>query len=373
MSTAGPVTGVARVSRTSARVLRRVGPGDVAVLDAVDLDAATAEDLVRSGVVAVVNASPSTSGRYPNLGPAVLVEAGVLLLDAVGEGVFDRVSDGDEVRVDGDLLLVRDSVVARGAVQDAGTVAASAEHARAGLAAQLSDLTANTTELLLDERALLLERVGVPGLATPLHDRHVLVVTGAYEGDLRDLSAYRRRHDPVLLGVDGGADLLLARGLPPDVVVGDPRTMSDKALRTAREVVVPLDAPGCSRLATLGVDPVTFRTRTSSEDMALLLVAAHEPALVVAAGLPLSVEHLLDRGRAAGASALLTRLHVGERLVSPTAAAALVPGGATWPAVLFLLVALVAVAGAALLVTPHGLDLRVLDGRWHRLLERLPW
>ena len=371
--TSATVTGVARVGRTSARVLGRVRPGDVVVLDQVDLDAATAEELVRRGAVAVVNASRSTSGRYPNLGPAVLVEAGLALLDDVGDAVFRKVSDGDVVHLEGNSLLGGDSVVASGAAQDELTVAASAQHARAGLAAQLSDLTANTTELLLDERALLLEGVGVPSLSTALRGRHVLVVTGAYDGDLRRLAAYRRQHDPVLVGVDAGADRLLARGLRPDVVVGDPLTMSDKALRSARDVVVPLDAPGRSRLDALGITPVSFRARVPAEDMALLVVAAQEPALVVAAGLPLSVEHLLDRGRAAGASALLTRLHVGERLVSPVAAAALVPAGAVWPAVLLLLLAVAALVATVLLVTPHGFDLGVLDTRWHRLLQDLRW
>lgn len=373
MQTAAAVTGVARVGRVSARVLRRVRPGDVVVLDQVDLDAATAEELVRRGAVAVVNASPSTSGRYPNLGPAVLVQAGVALLDAVGDGVFSKVADGDRVRLESDLLVVGDAVVARGEAQDLHSVAASAEHARAGLAAQLTDLTANTTGLLLDEPALLLEGAGIPSLSTQLRGRHVLVVTGAYDEDLRRLAAYRRQHRPVLVGVDGGADRLLARGLRPDVVVGDPLTMSDKALRSARDVVVPLDAPGRSRLESLGITPVSFRTKAPSEDMALLLVAAQEPALVVAAGLPLTVEHLLDRGRAAGASALLTRVHVGERLVSPVAAAALVPAGRTWPAVALLLLAVLAVVATVLLVTPHGFDLGVLDDRTHRLVDRLPW
>lgn len=367
------VTGVARVGRVSARVARRVEPGDVAVLDQVDLDAATAEELVRRGVAAVVNASPSTSGRYPNLGPTVLMEAGVLLLDAVGEDVFSKVSDGARVRLEGDALLIGDRVVARGAVQDPDSVAASAEHARAGLAAQLTDLTANTTGLLLDERDLLLEGIGIPSLTTSLHGRHVVVVTGAYDGQLGLLSGYRHEHRPVLVGVDGGADLLLSARLRPDVVIGDARLMSDQALRGARDVVVPLDAPGRARLEALGIRPVTFRTHAPSEDMALLLVAAQQPALVVAAGLPLSVEHLLDRGRSAGASALLTRLHVGERLVSPVAAAELVPSRALWPAVLLLLLSVAAVVMTVLLVTPHGFDLGVLDQRWHELLERLPW
>lgn len=367
------MTGVARVGRIGARLARRVGPGDVAVLDQLDLDAATAEELVHRGVVAVVNASPSTSGRYPNLGPSILVEAGVVLLDAVGPEVFGQLADGDLVTVDGDTLVHADRVVARGALQSVASVSVSAEHARAGLAAQLADLTANTTGLLLDERDLLIEGVGIPSLTTTLRGRHVIVVTGAYAGDLRLLRRYRREHHPVLVGVDAGADLLLEHGLSPDVLIGDPRLMSDTAVQGARDVVVPLDAPGRSRLEALGVRPVSFRTRVPSEDMALLLVAAHEPALVVAAGLPLSVEHLLDRGRSAGASALLTRLHVGERLVSPVAAAELVPEHRVWPAVLLLLIAVALVVVTVLMITPHGFDADVLAGRWHTLRERLPW
>lgn len=366
------MNGVARVGRVTPKLLKRVRPGDVVVLDQVDLDAATAEQLVSRGVSAVVNASPSTSGRYPNLGPAVLVEAGIALLDDVGEDVFRAVADGEPVRLEGGTVVVRDLVVARGQVQDSASVAASAEHARAGLAAQLSDLTANATGLLLDERELLLEGVGIPSLTTPLRGRHVVVVTGGYDGDLRALRGYRREHRPVLVGVDGGADLLLARGLAAEVVVGDPTVMSDKAVRRARDVVVRLDAPGRSRLEALGAHAVSFRTQAPSEDMALLLVAAQSPALVVAAGLPLSVEHLLDRGRSGSASALLTRLHVGERLVSPVAAAELVPDRPVWPALLLLLLAVVAAVLTILTITPHGFDPALLDRRWAALLDRLP-
>lgn len=367
------ISGVARVGRSAARLAGRVGPGDVVVTDQVDLDAGTAEELVRRGVVAVVNASPSTSGRYPNRGPAVLVEAGVALLDGVGDDVFGKVGDGDRVQVDGDSLLVGGSVVARGRLQDSFSVAASAEQARAGLAAQLTDLTANTTGLLLDERELLLDGVGIPGLMTTVRGRHVLVVSGSYGGDLRDLRHYLHEHRPVLVGVDAGADALLAARLDPDVVVGDIRQMSDKAVRRARDVVVPLDAAGRSRLESMGVQPASFRPGIPSDDMALLVVAAQEPALVVAAGLPLSVEHLLDRGRQGSASALLTRLHVGERLVSPVVAAELVRRRPVWPAVLLLLVAVLAVLAAVLLFTPHGIDLSLLDDRWHQLQERWPW
>ena len=88
------VTGVARVSRNSESLLGRVGHGDIVIFDQIDIDRATADALVSAGVTAVVNASPSVSGRYPNLGPEILLAGGVGLVDSVGERIFGRVSDG---------------------------------------------------------------------------------------------------------------------------------------------------------------------------------------------------------------------------------------------------------------------------------------
>ena len=93
------ITGTARVDRDIDRLLRRVGPGDIVVIDALDLDRITADALVEADVAAVVNASPSISGRYPNLGPEVLVANGVTLIDETGPEVFKKVKDGARVRL----------------------------------------------------------------------------------------------------------------------------------------------------------------------------------------------------------------------------------------------------------------------------------
>src|SRR5246127_308868 len=93
------VVGTAIVDRDVERLLRRVGPGDVVVLDARDLDRVTADALIDAGVAAVINASPSISGRYPNLGPEVLVANGVTLIDDTGREVFKKVKDGTRVRL----------------------------------------------------------------------------------------------------------------------------------------------------------------------------------------------------------------------------------------------------------------------------------
>lgn len=198
------VVGAVRIDRSSVRLLARVEAGDVAVLDHLDLDALTAEGLVLRGVAAVVNACPSTSGRYPNLGPQVLMDAGIPLLDAVGDQVFGSLRDGSVVRVDGDTLWRGDQAIATGVRQDQDSVAAATAMARAGLAAQLADLVSNTTGFLLDERDLLLEGRGVPVLRTALADRSVLVVAPGHDAaaELALLRSWRRKHRPVVVAVD---------------------------------------------------------------------------------------------------------------------------------------------------------------------------
>jgi uncharacterized membrane-anchored protein len=201
------VVGPARLDRRTKHLTRRIEPGDIAVVDHVDLDRVSADALVARRVAAVVNAAPSTSGRYPNLGPEILLGAGIPLLDGVGEQVFRDVREGELVRLDGECLLVGERVVARGVLQDEQSVGVAMAEARAGLATQLEAFAANTMEYLLKERDLLLDGVGFPDLRTDLEGRHALIVVRGYDyrEDLRALRPYIREYRPVLIGVDGGA------------------------------------------------------------------------------------------------------------------------------------------------------------------------
>lgn len=317
-----------RVDARAQRLAPRLQPGDIAVLDEVDLDGATARALVARGVVAVVNAAPSSSGRYPNLGPGVLVDAGIPLLDDVGPALLSRSRDGAVARLDGDTLWVGEEPVATGMRHDAGSVAEAAQLARAGVPAQLADLTANAAALVVDERALLVEGRGLPTLATRLDGRYVVLVgpgPGAAD-DLRALRGFRRRHHPLLVGVDGGGDVLLEGGLCPDLLVGEPATMSEAALRRAREVCLREGAEGLDRVADLAVPVVPFSSRCASEDIALLLAHHAGARAVVLAGVPRDLLELLDRGRAAAAASPLTRVVTGVSTLSARSAAALTPG-----------------------------------------------
>ncbi len=369
------VSGTVRMDRRTSAVVRRVHPGDIAVIDHLDLDRGHAEALVESGVVAVVNASSFISGRYPTLGPEVLGRSGVVMVDAVGTEVFSRLRDGDRLRLQDGALLVGSRQVAEGQVLAADDVDALLEDARSGLTAQLSSFTHNTAEFLRREQELLLHGVGLPDLRTSVRGRPVVVVVRGFDHreDLRGLRRFIREQRPVLVGVDGGADALLEAGHRVDLVVGGDaalaataapgqgdRTVSDAALSGAGEVVVHTDRDrtgrptSVDRLGRLGLDHAVVAASGATEDIALLLADAGGASLVVTVGTRTGLDDLLDNGRGGLPSTFLTRLRVGAKLVDAKGVPALYAGRVRlWQLLLVLLVGLLAL-GVALASTPVG-------------------
>jgi uncharacterized membrane-anchored protein len=316
------VTGTVRLDRRTKNLTKRLHPGDVAVIDHVDIDRVSADSLVACRVAAVVNAAPSTSGRYPNLGPEILVNAGIPLVDGVGKEVLSAVKEGTAVRVDGNQLLLEDgTVVAEGTEQTSESVAEAMAEARAGLSVQLEAFATNTMEYMKRERALLLDGVGVPDVVTPIEGRHVLVVVRGYDykEDLQALRSYIRDYRPVLIGVDGGADALVEAGYRPDMIIGDMDSVSDEVLKGGAEVVVHAyadgRAPGLARVQDLGVEAITFPAAATSEDIAMLLADEKGASLIVAVGTHATLVEFLDKGRGGMASTFLTRLRLGGKLV----------------------------------------------------------
>jgi uncharacterized membrane-anchored protein len=354
------ITGPARLDRRTKDLTKRLRPGDIAIIDHLDIDRVSADALVGCKVGAVVNVSPSTSGRYPNLGPEILLGAGIPLLDEVGREVFADIRDGDLVRVHGSELLLGDAVVATGVAQTLSTVEESMARARLGLAAQLEDFAANTMEYLLKERDLLLDGIGVPVVRTQFEGRHALIVVRGYDykEDLAVLRPYVREYRPVLIGVDGGADALVEAGYRPDMIVGDMDSVSDATLCSGAEVVVHAyadgRAPGLQRVQDLGVDGVVFPAAGTSEDVAMLLADEKGASLIVAVGTHATLVEFLDKGRAGMASTFLTRLRVGGKLIDAKGVSRLYRSRiSTWSLLLLVLATLVAMT-AAVLVSSAG-------------------
>jgi uncharacterized membrane-anchored protein len=317
------VIGPARLDRRTKNLTKRLRMGEIAIIDHADLDRLGAEALLRQQVAAVVNVAPSISGRYPNAGPQLLVEAGVPLVDDVGPDVFTKVSEGTLVRLQGDTVYVGDEVVAKGRVQTAETVAEAMTAAKEGIAAQLQDFVTNTLEYVKGgEGGLLVDGIATPELRTKIEGRHVLVVVrgNRFREDLAALRPYIREFKPVMVGVDGGADALLEAGYLPDLIVGDMDSVTDEGLHCGAELVVhayPNDgrAPGQERVERLGLPSVVCAAGGTSEDVALLMADAKGATLIVAVGTHNTLDEFLDKGRAGYASTWLTRLRVGSKLV----------------------------------------------------------
>jgi uncharacterized membrane-anchored protein len=315
------VRGTVRIDPRTKQLTKRLKSGDIAVIDHQDLDKVSAEALIACKPAAVINAASSITGRYPNLGPGILVDAGVPLVDSVGKDVMLALKDGQSARLDGDSLYVGEVIVAKGTLFDHDMVGAAMADARAGLAVQLEAFAANTMEFLRRERELLLDGVGVPDITTVLDGRHALVVVRGYhyKDDLQTLRSYIREYRPILIGVDGGADALLEAGHRPHLIVGDMDSVSDATLRCGAEIVVHAyrdgRAPGLDRVRKLGLEAVVFPATGTSEDVAMLLADDKGAELIVAVGTHATLVEFLDKGRSGMASTFLTRLRVGGKLV----------------------------------------------------------
>jgi uncharacterized membrane-anchored protein len=354
------VTGVARLDRHTPRLAGRLNPGDIAIIDHVDLDRMAAEALVVAKPAAIINAQPSISGRYPNLGPQLIVSHGILLLDNVGAEIFASVKEGTKVRVDGHTVFVGETPVVTGTVQDIETVKDLMIEAKSGLSSQLEAFAVNTSEFMGRERRLLLDGEGIPEVKTRFAGRHaVIVVRGHdYERDLKSLKHYIREYKPVLVGVDGGADALLEVGLKPHMIVGDMDAVSDAALGSGAEVVVHAypdgRSPGLARVQDLGIDAITFPTSGTSEDAAMLIADASGAELVVAVGSHATLTEFLDRGRSGMASSFLVRLRLGAKVIDANGVSRLYRNRISGAALLLLVIAALVAVVAALAVSDAG-------------------
>ncbi|MGZ4744694.1 MAG: putative cytokinetic ring protein SteA [Oryzihumus sp.] len=365
------VRGPVRVDARTKSLTKRLKPGDIAVIDHQDIDKVSAEALLACRPAAVVNASPSISGRYPNLGPEILIDGGVPLLDNAGRDVMHALHEGQQVRIEGEEIYVGDTIVAKGHLFDHESVQAAMNEARAGLAVQLEAFAANTMEYLRRERELLLDGVGVPDIRTEIDGRHVLVVVRGYhyKEDLQTLRHYIREYRPILIGVDGGADALVEEGHKPHLVVGDMDSVSDATLTCGAEIVVHAyrdgRAPGLERVRNLGIDPVVFPATGTSEDVAMLLADDKGATLIVAVGTHATLVEFLDKGRAGMASTFLTRLRVGGKLIDAKGVSRLYRSRISNLSLFAMLAVGLFALYAALAATPAGTAmLTVVGARW---------
>ncbi len=370
--TESAVRGRVRLGKRTKDLVKKLREGEIAVVDHADLDRIASEDLASAGVAAVLNNATSSTGRYPNVGPMLLSRAGVPLIDFPGTDLFDELSSGDEVEIEGAELHAGGRVIEGERLTEDETAERLAEQ-RERIDEALAAFATNTIEHVREESELLSGDIDFPPVESDFRGRHTLIVVRGpdYREDLAALGAYIRDVRPLIVAVDGGADAVLEAGFRPDMILGDMDSATDSALATDAELVVHAypdgRAPGCDRLRDLGLAHVIVPASGTSQDVAMLLAHERGASLIVTVGAHFNLTEFLDKNRSGMSSTFLTRLRVGETLVDAKGVSRLYqPGMGLAGAAMFLgafviLLVIVVVASPALDNVTELLWLKIRD------------
>jgi uncharacterized membrane-anchored protein len=339
--------------------VKRLQPGDIAVINHVNVDRIAAEELISTGVAAVVNASPSSDGKYPNAGPLMLVRAGVRVVDAPEIPVFDLLRDGQQLTIDGDgAIFVGEKEVLRGRSLTVSQLETELAQQREQIDEVLAEFAMNTVEHVRQETDILTGSIDFPPTKVSFRDRHVLIVVRGerHRRDLKALRTYIRNVRPLIVAVDGGADGVLEAGLKPDIILGDMDSASDSALRCGAELIVHAypdgRAPGEERLLEMNLDHTVVPAAGTSEDVAMLMAHEKGADLIVSVGAHFNLIEFLDRKRGGMSSTFLTRLRIGEKLVDAKGVSRLYRPSSTLMPVIFFLVAFLALVTILIITSP---------------------
>lgn len=376
-STAAPISGRARVDGRIRSLAARIEPGEIAVIDQSDLDRASARALVSKSPAAVLNAAPSSSGRHFVLGPRILLDAGIPVIDDLGPDIM-TIREGETLQLRGHEVLRGGGVIASGRLLDASDLENDEREQRRMISTQIGSFAASIDEYLERDGALL-RGEGVPSFREEIAGRPVLLVLDD-ENAAEDLKSLRRwicDAAPLVVGVDGGADLARSHRLAPEFVVGDMDRVNETVLRRAKHRIVRRGhdalAAGLDRLDRMGLSSEAIEMSGTSEDAALLLAAHSGASSIVLAGGGHDLDDFVDRGRSAMAPSFFTRLAAGDALVSAKAIAATHRPRIATGWLVLLLIAMIAGLGAAFWSTPLGHDLvRLLVERGTALITGAP-
>lgn len=355
------ITGDVRDGSRMERALRRLGEGDILVIDAPDLTRPMAQQIIDSKAAAVVNAGAFTTGAVPNYGPQMLLDAGVVLVENAGQEAFEKLKDGRSGRLHDGKLYYGDRRVAMGDEVGEEKLSRDFDDARTGMVDRLEAFSGNFVEFAATESPLYIDGLGIPDVETRIEGRRVVIVSpgAGHREVLRDLKNFIREYEPVLIGVDAGADTLVEMGYTPELIIGDPKGIGAETLRSGARVILPADpdghAVGLEHIQDLGIGAMTFPALSdSATDLALVLADHHGADMIVNVGSPLELDDVYGGETQAGLpSALLSRLKAGSRLVDGRLVADLyrVSGagfGIAWAilAVFIAAAVIIAIAGA---------------------------
>ena len=86
--TAQARTGRIRIDDRPTHLATRLEHGEIAVINVADLDKESAAALVAARPAAVLNAQPSLTGRVAAMGPKLILDADIPLVDDLGQDIM---------------------------------------------------------------------------------------------------------------------------------------------------------------------------------------------------------------------------------------------------------------------------------------------
>lgn len=300
-------------------LVKRLVPGDFALIKHADIDWVAAEALERQGIKGVINAEAYITGTYPNLGPSYLLKYHIPMWE-IDQKAFDTIPDEVEAEIkEGQLLLESKSFSLKEITAE--DIEIGLKKARENLPVKLNEFTSNTLEYAKKEMSLLTKTLPIDHLSTKIKGNEAVVVVRGfdYRADLKAIASFIEDRHPVLVAVDGGADALCELGYRPDMVIGDMDSVSDRVLKLGAELVVHAypdgRAPGLERLKNLGLKCTIVPCEGTSEDLALLILYQLEASIIITVGSHSNMIDFLEKGRKGMASTFLARLRTGDKLI----------------------------------------------------------
>lgn len=315
------IKGNAKKNTRTKALISQLTPNDIAVIHHMDIDGVAAMQLVEKKVKAVINAVSSVSGKYPNRGPKILLNAGIPIIDNIGQEAFDKISNNDFLEIHENQLRINGSYLCDIKFLTQEDIESKMKEARANIWSVLDSFIENTLDYARKEKELIISPVSLPNIYTNMEGRHVLIVIRGnnYREDLKAIRIYIEEVNPIMIGVDGGADALLDFGYCPDIIIGDMDSVSDNCLKKCKEIVVHAysdgTCPGMKRIEKLGLKAVKFPFVGTSEDAALILAYEKNAELIVTVGSHNNMIDFLEKGRPGMASTMLVQMKVGHKVV----------------------------------------------------------
>jgi len=315
------ISAPARYDRRTKRLSQRLRGNEIAVINHADLDGPAAEGLISRKISCVINCASSITGRYPNRGPELLLKEKIMLIDNLPPEFAEKIVEGETLTVDQNNIYRGDELIGTGTLMTTIRLEQELENARKNLNTELKSFVENTLSYVNDEQGLLYQSINIPELCTEIKDRPVVIVVRGENAriDLTAIRGYIRNIKPVIIGVDGGADLLLEQSIKPHIIFGDMDSISDNALRCGAEIIVHAytdgRSPGAERLKNLNITHQLLPARGTSEDIIMLVAYEKGADIITVIGTHTHLTDFLDKSRSGMSSTFLVRLRIGSKLL----------------------------------------------------------